>query len=136
MNEVCFHGKNGFGDIEFPMNVDHSLIQSENAISALNRITSDPAYQGKVSLICLAPLTSLALCMRTFPQMAENICQLYVMGGNYTGKSIYFISVASRAKYFILLDQICLTYVWLLCPSQMARYLILMNIYGAKENFH
>ncbi|PSN55432.1 hypothetical protein C0J52_05686 [Blattella germanica] len=80
-----FHGLDGFGDLAFSYTPSVKLIQSENAVSALNMITSDPTHAGKVTLICLAPLTNIALAMKTYSQFSKNLKGIYIMGGNSTG---------------------------------------------------
>lgn len=41
-----FHGKNGFGDVPLPQIDNLPRIQSENAIVALQRITSNNEFKG------------------------------------------------------------------------------------------
>lgn len=43
-------------------------------------------YPGKVRLVCLAPLTNIALTMKTYAYFASCLKDIYVMGGNSTGK--------------------------------------------------
>lgn len=43
-------------------------------------------YPGKVTLVCLAPLTNIALTMKTYADFCSNLKDIYVMGGNSTGK--------------------------------------------------
>jgi inosine-uridine nucleoside N-ribohydrolase len=43
-------------------------------------------YPGKVRLVCLAPLTNIALAMKTYAEFSSNLKDIYVMGGNSTGK--------------------------------------------------
>lgn len=43
-------------------------------------------YPGKVKLVCLAPLTNIALTMKTYAHFASSLKDIYVMGGNCTGK--------------------------------------------------
>jgi len=42
-------------------------------------------YPGKVKLVCLAPLTNVALTMKTYAHFASSLKDIYVMGGNSTG---------------------------------------------------
>jgi inosine-uridine nucleoside N-ribohydrolase len=42
-------------------------------------------YPGKVRLVCLAPLTNIALTMKTYAHFASSLKDIYVMGGNCTG---------------------------------------------------
>ncbi|KAK9510737.1 hypothetical protein O3M35_005463 [Rhynocoris fuscipes] len=77
-----FHGVNGFGDVPLPDICFGSNLQEENAIVALERITSK--YKGEVSLVCCGPLTNVALAIRTYPHFASNVKDIFIMGGNYT----------------------------------------------------
>ncbi|KAG8228831.1 hypothetical protein J437_LFUL008327 [Ladona fulva] len=78
-----FHGKDGFGDANLPCPPDPSLIQAENAVSALQRIVAD--NPGKITLICLGPLTNIALAIKTYPNFSKNLKEVYIMGGNSSG---------------------------------------------------
>ncbi|XP_073987812.1 nucleoside hydrolase-like [Rhodnius prolixus] len=77
-----FHGVNGFGDVALPDIPINARIRKENAIVALQRITSE--YKGKVSLTCFGPLTNIALAIKTYPDFVENVKEIFIMGGNYT----------------------------------------------------
>ncbi|XP_033224842.1 uncharacterized protein LOC117177887 isoform X2 [Belonocnema kinseyi] len=79
--DVQFHGSDGFGDV-FTDKPDISQLKSEHAVCALQRIVSQ--YPGEVSIIGLAPLTSIALTIKMYPDFAENVNKFYVMGGNYS----------------------------------------------------
>jgi len=76
-----YHGINGFGDVCFPTNPDLSLIKSENAVSYLYRVVKENPKQ--VSLLCVGPLTNIALAMKTFPDFIELVKDIFIMGGNY-----------------------------------------------------
>ncbi|XP_062551682.1 pyrimidine-specific ribonucleoside hydrolase RihA-like [Armigeres subalbatus] len=77
-----FHGLDGFGDLNLDV-PDETIIQSEHAVNELaRRINADP---GNISLILLGPLTNLALCLKMYPQVRQNIKDLFVMGGNRNG---------------------------------------------------
>jgi hypothetical protein len=49
-------------------------------------------YSGEVRLVCLAPLTNIALTMKTYAQFSCNLKDIYVMGGNSTGNMAEIIS--------------------------------------------
>jgi purine nucleosidase len=42
-------------------------------------------FPGKLNVVGLGPLTNLALAIKSDPQFAGNLQQLYIMGGNFTG---------------------------------------------------
>uniref|UniRef100_A0A1B6KD12 Inosine/uridine-preferring nucleoside hydrolase domain-containing protein n=1 Tax=Graphocephala atropunctata TaxID=36148 RepID=A0A1B6KD12_9HEMI len=78
-----FFGVDGFGCAQHDNVPDSKLIKEENAVVALNRIVNE--QKGEVSLLCLGPLTNIALAVRTYPCFAENIKEVIIMGGNYKG---------------------------------------------------
>ncbi|XP_046403864.1 uncharacterized protein C1683.06c-like [Ischnura elegans] len=78
-----FHGSDGFGDADLPPPPDRSLVKSENAICALHRIVSE--NPGQVTLICVGPLTNIALAVKTYPDFVDKVKEIYIMGGNSSG---------------------------------------------------
>lgn len=43
-----------------------------------------------MTLVCLAPLTNVALATRTYSAFAEGLQELHIMGGNSRGMAILF----------------------------------------------
>ena len=43
---------------------------------------------GEVSLVCLAPLTNIALAVRTFPSFRNGLRDIHIMGGNVRGTQV------------------------------------------------
>lgn len=63
---------------------------------------------GQVTLVCIGPLTNIALAIRTFRDFEKYVKGLYIMGGNYTGKqtdTIFFIN--KTFMYPKLLYEVC-----------------------------
>lgn len=58
------------------------------AVAMGKLITENP---GEISVVALAPLTNVAMAIRMFPTFAEDVKNIYAMGGNYKGKSKKFI---------------------------------------------
>ncbi|XP_011695317.1 PREDICTED: inosine-uridine preferring nucleoside hydrolase-like [Wasmannia auropunctata] len=78
-----YHGTDGFGDA-FADVPDTSKLQEEHAVCALHRITSEDP--GNVSVVCLGPLTNIALAIKLYSEFADNVKELFVMGGNSTAQ--------------------------------------------------
>ncbi|XP_019871744.1 inosine-uridine preferring nucleoside hydrolase [Aethina tumida] len=76
-----FHGKDGFGDLEHEKEPDISIVKETLAPVALRDLLG--ANPGEISLICLGPLTNLALAIKLFPDIVSNIKDLWLMGGSY-----------------------------------------------------
>lgn len=64
--------------------VDSRLIKGEQAVSALIRIAND--QPGRITLVCLGPLTNLALALRLDPKLYKKFKQIYILGGNIEGR--------------------------------------------------
>lgn len=103
-----FHGADGMCDLDdvdgpdFPNNID-AMAQPENAVEMINKIVMsvsfDPRYlqtsqlilfcfsqrPKQVTIIGIGPLTNIALALKTYPELADNLKDIYVMGGNYNG---------------------------------------------------
>ncbi|KAG4080206.1 hypothetical protein HA402_008277 [Bradysia odoriphaga] len=77
-----YHGINGFGDVVLPTTIDLNLIDSENAVNYMYRMVKENPKQ--ISLIAVGPLTNVALAMKMFPDFAELVKDIWVMGGNYS----------------------------------------------------
>jgi len=75
------HGKDGFGDVGFPVPV--APVADEAAALALLRLTRE--RPGELTLVALAPLTNLALALRLDPTLPQRVKRLVVMGGAVTG---------------------------------------------------
>jgi inosine-uridine nucleoside N-ribohydrolase len=43
-------------------------------------------FAGAVTLLCLGPLTNVALAIRMDPNFCTNVKEIFIMGGNIEGK--------------------------------------------------
>ncbi|XP_069683399.1 nucleoside hydrolase-like isoform X2 [Periplaneta americana] len=78
------HGADGFGDFEYPDAPDvEATLQREHAVNYLTRVTAE--HPGEVTLLCLGPLTNVALAARMDPAFCSNLKEVFVMGGNSGG---------------------------------------------------
>ena len=75
------HGRDGFGDTAFLP----PLRKAEVEHAALAMIRLSHAHPGLL-LVCLGPLTNLALALRLDPTLPSRIGRLVVMGGAVTGQ--------------------------------------------------
>lgn len=55
----------------------------ENAIFMLNKIVDN--NPGQISLVCLGPLTNIALAIKINSNFTQNVKDIHIMGGNYKG---------------------------------------------------
>lgn len=70
------HGANGVGDYEFPHTKE---LYSDNAVTFLRDIIM--LSEKKVTIAAVAPLTNIALLLKTFPEVADKIELISIMGG-------------------------------------------------------
>jgi purine nucleosidase len=76
------HGSDGLGDAGFPPS--SRTLEPLHASLALLELTRSAA--GELTLVCLGPLTNLALALKLDPSLPERIKHLVVMGGAVTGR--------------------------------------------------
>lgn len=74
------HGKTGMEGYDFPAESKDYPLTSDNAVTFMHDklVNSD----SKVSIIATAPLTNVALLLKTFPDIHDKIEHIYVMGGS------------------------------------------------------
>ncbi len=73
------HGSDGMGDLGLPAPRRSEV--DVHAVEFLRRALADATEP--VTLICLAPLTNIAMLLRMYPRIGERIERLYVMGGTF-----------------------------------------------------
>ena len=44
------------------------------------------SFSGEVTLVCLGPLTNLALALNLDPELSRNLKNVVIMGGNIEGE--------------------------------------------------
>lgn len=92
-----YHGYDGFGDT-FTDEVDTSKLQKEHAAYALHKFTSESPDD--ISVVCLGPLTNVALAIKLYPEFLDNVKEFFVMGGNSTGQG----NITSQAEFNFYAD--------------------------------
>lgn len=74
------HGDDGMGDLDWPRS-PHAA-DPRHAVELLRDVLREAAAAGeRVTVIPLAPLTNIALLLRTYPDVAAGIAQICFMGG-------------------------------------------------------
>jgi pyrimidine-specific ribonucleoside hydrolase len=76
------HGEDGMGDLGLPESPRQPV--PGHAVELLRRTIAD----GPLTLITLAPLTNVALLLRTYPEVAGQIERIVVMGGSASGGNV------------------------------------------------
>jgi len=72
------HGEGGLGTVRLPPS--SRTPEPVNAVELMRRLISESARP--VTLVALAPQTNLALLLRQYPDLAENIERIVFMGGS------------------------------------------------------
>lgn len=96
--EKPFWGSNGFGDVEvwkphYPRDIN-SVVQSKGAVEAIRDLIM--ANPHEVSLIAVGPLTNIGLAIKAFPEIEDNVKDVFIMGGNHMGKLIVNPKTATK----------------------------------------
>ncbi|XP_076280717.1 nucleoside hydrolase-like [Lasioglossum baleicum] len=92
-----YHGSDGFGDV-YTTEVDTNELQIEHAVCAIHRIVSESPNE--ISVVCLGPLTNIALAMKIYPQFVDNVKDFYIMGGNVTAHG----NITPQAEFNFYMD--------------------------------
>ncbi|XP_046574121.1 probable uridine nucleosidase 1 [Haliotis rubra] len=88
-DRYTIHGADGMGDVDWKNTVDTSVIQRENAVTALTNMARQ--HPGEISLVTLGSLTNVALAINSDHEFATNIKDVYMMGGNIDGLGDYVL---------------------------------------------
>jgi inosine-uridine nucleoside N-ribohydrolase len=84
-----FHGDNGFCNYQFDDEVDiNDIVGEEHAVVAMKQILME---HKNTSVICIGPLTNLALLLKMYPEVKAQNFKTYIMGGNRNGSLIFSI---------------------------------------------
>ncbi len=89
------HGYNGLEGFDFPQPI--MQIVSNNAVEFMKNLIDEE--DNKVTILALAPLTNIALLLRTYPEVKKNIDEIILMGG-----SIYRGNILARSEFNIYAD--------------------------------
>jgi len=74
------HGEDGLGDLDWPRSTRPT--DPRHAVELLRDVLQDAAATGElITLIPLAPLTNIALLLRTYPEAARGLREIVFMGG-------------------------------------------------------
>ena len=79
------HGRDGFGDANLPPALRKA--ESEHASMAMLRLTRE--RPDAITLVCIGPLTNLAVALKLDPSLPRRIARLVIMGGAVTGRGNY-----------------------------------------------
>ncbi len=75
----ALHGSDGMGDLGLPS--PKRRVLDVHAVEFLRELLTESGEP--LTLICLAPLTNIAMLLRIYPHVGEKIARLYLMGGTY-----------------------------------------------------
>lgn len=73
------HGKTGMDGYDFPEE-DHSLLLDESAVEAMYNVIMNS--DEKITLVPIGPLTNIAMLIRQYPEVMQNIDEVVLMGGS------------------------------------------------------
>ena len=81
-----YHGANGLGNVEIPRSQED--VVEESAAFFMKKLISELPEGEKITLICTAPLTNVALLLKVFPEVKEKIQEILLMGGAVAGGNV------------------------------------------------
>ena len=74
-----YHGANGLGDAPIPRS-DRPLGTDRGPAAIIRHVLGRP---GEITLVCVGPLTNLAIALNVCPELARELDRLVVMGGSF-----------------------------------------------------
>lgn len=77
--QPSLHGKDGMGDLKLP--APRRSVVGGHAVEFLRHTLA--AAEEPIVLICLAPLTNIAMLLRMYPDVKPKIARIFVMGGTF-----------------------------------------------------
>lgn len=107
-----FHGKDGLSDLEWATEPDLSLIKKEHAVNKMYELVKERPKE--VSIICLGPMTNLAIALRMFPDMAADVKDVSIMGGNNLG--VGNTTKAAEFNFYLDSEAVSIVLETLKCP--------------------
>ncbi|GHI00450.1 ribonucleoside hydrolase RihC [Neobacillus kokaensis] len=75
------HGESGMGGYDFE-EPSYDLLLKENAVNAMYNVIM--SSEEPVTLVPIAPLTNIALLLKLYPEVKDNIAEIVMMGGSTT----------------------------------------------------
>nr|CAD7198676.1 unnamed protein product [Timema douglasi] len=76
-----YFGTDGFGDVFYPNAPKPAdYVSSEHAVNALIKLVT--ASPGEITIVCLGPLTNIALAVRLDPLFLDKVKQVIILGGS------------------------------------------------------
>ncbi|KAL3870547.1 hypothetical protein ACJMK2_038600 [Sinanodonta woodiana] len=108
-NGIHYHGTDGLGDMPDPSTVDREHLKEEHAVQALLRMSRQ--FEGELTLVCLGPLTNIAVALRIDPHFGTRLKNCFIMGGNHQGRGNVTVSAEFNFNYdpeaaFVVLSQL------------------------------
>lgn len=86
--EAFFFGNDSFGGVatQYPMGKNPAV--KNMTYAPLKMIELIREYPGEFTLVLLGPLTNLAIALLADPYLTEDVRDIFILGGNYEGKSL------------------------------------------------
>jgi inosine-uridine nucleoside N-ribohydrolase len=90
------HGTNGLGNAEFP--ASRRSVEADRGPAAIIRLSAE--RPGELTLVCVGPLTNLAIALNVEPRLGERLRRIVIMGGVFWNAG----NVTPHAEFNIYCD--------------------------------
>ncbi|ESO97843.1 hypothetical protein LOTGIDRAFT_103620 [Lottia gigantea] len=118
-----YFGNDGMGNAEWTDPVDTGMVQKENAIQTMIRLTK--GNPGEITLVTLAPLTNVALALQLDETFSSNLKEVLIMGGNMEGKGN--VSFSAEFNFHVDPEAAAIVLQDLKCPVTMVTWEACLN---------
>lgn len=81
-----FHGKDGFGGVEYPQEITNTEIGEESAWDAIYRIAKE--CNGELVIIAVGPMTNIGIALSKYKDLPKYIKRIVIMGGAAIGGNV------------------------------------------------
>ncbi|XP_066907088.1 uncharacterized protein [Halyomorpha halys] len=98
------YGYDGLGDTFWKPPIGQRK-DGHSALALVNLVKKNP---GTISLLCIGPLTNLALAMHIYPQLLLDLKEVVILGGSYKERSL----IESGVEFNMRMDPYAATYVF------------------------
>ncbi|KAB0792941.1 hypothetical protein PPYR_09011 [Photinus pyralis] len=79
-----YYGRDGLGNTGYANNANLDILRDEPSSLAIRRLVKE--NRGLITLVCLGPLTNIALAAKTDDDFYMNLKEIFIMGGTIRGK--------------------------------------------------
>lgn len=111
-------GDNGVGNFVYPAEPDVSIIRHTPSAIALKEIVEE--NPGEITLVCLAPLTNIALAYKIYEDIFNNLKEIFIMGGTCRARGN--VTICAEFNFYFDPESVYIFLQNVTCPTTILPY--------------